>query len=463
MYIIKKKGSTLFIFINLLVFAINIVLFLNAKKVVTYLNHGEENSKKTRIFKMFNILLLITHGADILFKEYGSDIINVGYTIIVIYISFIFYEVLSYYNRRKVGTKEEKIIDVYIPLEKKELELEKVNKLSFFIKELIVKTEKEIENLSNIDDLKISIKNINDLILEKDLTSKELSKEIDKLNKERSKLNLEELEFDDSKILKTKKVKKDIVKYEDNFNTRINNIFILVFISSITIITFLKLWNMESALEQKGLIGIILAALLFTSAHWLPNIFKGLTLMNSNRISRYDIVRMKGKFYIINEIGLQYTELRDIKSNKSVLLENSIFSENKIANLSRKVSLDGYRDTIQFNVGYPSMKIDSEEEYDKNMEKWKSIFTEIYNKLPELKDIKVTNKYEIFMVDAGDYAIKWEFSFYYEDFSKLKSTGAIRKVLSSRYRLIELIQKKAHLRGISLSTPVLEQKVIEDN
>jgi hypothetical protein len=109
------------------------------------------------------------------------------------------------------------------------------------------------------------------------------------------------------------------------------------------------------------------------------------------------------------------------------------------------------------------LEIKDEKSYDKHMERWKSIFTEIYKKIPELKEIKVTNKYELFMIETGDNAIKWEFSFYYQDFGKLNTTGAIRRTLSSKYRLIEMIQKKAHLRGISLSTPTLEQQVGQDD
>lgn len=450
---------TLYILTNLFIFILNILLFLNAKKVVTYLNHGEENKRKTMIFKIFNVLLLLTHGADILFKEYASDIISIGYTVILLYISFIFYEVMSYYNRIKVGTKKESVGSIIVKMTKEEIEKEKFEQLRSKAKELITRTEKEIENVEDINDILIYIDSFKNSLVDKNSNIIEINKSIDILTEKRKDLGLEEIKFEIIEDKTTKTIKQKTSKYETNFNTRINNIFILVFVASITIIIFLKLWNMESALEKKGLIGVALAALLFTSAHWLPNILKGLTLMNSNRMSRYDVVRMNHRFYIIYEIGLQYTQLRDIKSNKSVLLENSIFSENKIANLSRRVSLDGYRDSIQFNLGYPSMDITSEKEYDKNIEQWKSIFTEIYDMLPELKDIKVTNKYELFMIDPGDNAIKWEFSFYYEDFGKLNTTGAIRRVLSSRYRLIELIQKKAHLRGISLSTPTLEQQV----
>jgi len=366
-----------FILINLTIFVVNILLFINAKKTVTFLNHGEENKKKTMIFKTFNIILFVTHMLDLTFQEYATNIINVGYAIVYIYVGVIAYEVMSYYSRKKAGTKRE--------------------------------TKKE------------------EIIKDKD---------------------------GNEETVTTK-----IFTYDENYNTRINNIFIFVFVSALVVLNLLKLWGMESALEQKGIIGVILAALLFTSAHWLPNILKGLTLMNSNRVSKNDVIRMNHRFYIVFDMSLQYTRLLDVESNKRVLLENKQFSESKISNLSKKASMDGYRDYIEYNVGYPSLDIKDEVAYDKHINKWKSIFEEIFETIEEDKNLKVKNKYELFMVETGDYAIKWRFSFYYEDFGKLNSTGAIRRVLSSKFRLNEMIQKKAHLRGISLATPTLEQQV----
>jgi len=352
----------MFIAINIIIFMLNVLLFLNAKKVVTFLNHGEENKKKTLIFKIFNVLFLITHALDIFFKEYDSSIISVGYSLVTIYIGILAFEIISYFNRIKFGNKK--------------------------------------DNNGNIS-------------------------------------------------------------YETNYNVNINNIFIFVVIFSLVILNLLKIWSMESALEQKGFIGILLAALLFTSAHWLPNIFKGLTLMNSNRVSKGDVLRMNGRYYIVFDMGLQYTRLLDVESNKRVLLENAKFSGNQISNLSKKASTVGYRDSIYYNVSYPSLDIKDEKLYDKEINKFKSIFKEIYDEIKDNKDIKVDIDagYELFMVETGDFALKYKFSFYYSDLSKLSSTKAIRKVLSAKYRVNELVQKKAHLRGISLATPNLEIQI----
>ena len=364
--------TTEHIILNIVIVVVNILMFLNAKRVVTFLNHNEENTKKTNTFKVFNILLLITLVVDIFFQEHASTIIHIGYAIVSVYIGIIAYEILSYYNRIKYGT--------------------------------IRKTE-------------------------------------------------------------------DGKSYDENYNTKINNIFIFIFISSIVVLILLKLSNMESMLEQKGFIGIILAALLFTSSHWLPNIIKGLTIMNSNRLAKGDIIRMNHRFYKIFDMGLQYTRLIDIEANKRVLMENAVFTANKISNVSKKAGLDGYREHIDYNIGYPSMDIKTKKELIKDENKFKSIFKEIFEEIlqnrednkenEDFEDIKVniSSGYELFMIEAGDYALKYRFSFYYQNLAKDSAAKDIRFILSAKHRINEMVQRKAHLRGISLATPVLEQKV----
>ena len=364
--------TNMYIGLNVAVFIVNLILYLNAHKVVTFLNHGEENKQKVRIFKIFNILFLITHGMDIIFTEYATNIINVGYTIISIYLGIIAYEVVSYLNRIKFGTKR--------------------------------KSE-------------------------------------------------------------------DGVKHDENYNTKINNIFIFLIISVIVILSFLKVWDMESALEQKGFIGVILAGLLFTSAHWLPNIIKGLTIMNSNRITKGDVIRMNKRFYKVFDMGLQYVRLIDVEANKRVLMENAKFTENKISNVSKKAGLDGYRDYLDYNIAYPSMDIITEEALDAEDQKFRNIFKEMFEEIKsnraenkeneDFEDIKVniSSGYELFMIEAGDFALKYRFSFYFQNLAKDLSARDIRFILSAKHRMNEIIQKKAHLKGISLATPVLEQSI----
>ncbi len=350
----------IFITMNLLVFLINLTLFLNVKKITSFFNNGEENQNKTYVFKLFSILFFITHILDLFFEVYADNFINIGYSIITVYVSFLIYEILSYFNRLKFGTKR---------------------------------------TMSN-----------------------------------------------------------EKIAYDDNYNSRINNIIIFVILFIITVIAILKIWHMESSLQQTGFIGIILAFLAFTSNHWLPNIISGLTLMNSNHIAKGDIIQFDEHIYSVFDIGFFYTHLLDIKHNSRVLMENSLLSKKQITNLSKKAGLQGYRDSILYNISYPPMG--SEKAYDDYIKSFESIFEEVYTEIEENERYSVNHKskYELFLVETADYALKYEFSFYYKEL-KVSTTANIRKMFSTKYKLNALIQKKAHLKGISLSTPLLIEKV----
>jgi len=349
----------IFIATNLLIFLVNLALFLNAERLVAFFNNGEKDETKTNMFKLFNILFFLTHVADIFFTAYADDFINVGYSIIVIYGSFIVFEVLSYFNRKKFGLK---------------------------------------------------------------------------------------------KMLNEREV------YEENYNTRINNIIIFAILFIVTIIAILKIWNMESSLQQTGFIGIILAFLAFTSNHWLPNIISGLTLMNSKHISKGDVIEFDDNIYSVFDIGFFYTHLLDIKHNARVMVDNTTLSKKQITNLSKKASLHGYRDSLIYNISYPPME--GEEAYENYINSFESIFEEIYEEIRDNDSYMINPKarYELFLVDASDYALRYEFSFYYQDI-KVSSTANIRKIFSTKHKLNTLVQKKAHAKGINLSTPVLIEHV----
>ena len=265
---------------------------------------------------------------------------------------------------------------------------------------------------------------------------------------------LNRIKFGNKKTTNSKTV------YEDNYNTRINNIIIVVLIFILSIITVLKIWHMESSLQQTGFIGIILAFLAFTANHWLPNIISGLTLMNSNHIAKGDIVKFEENVYSVFDIGFFYTHLLDIKHNSRVLIENAILSKKEITNISKKASLQGYRDSIVYNISYPPMG--TEKEYDEYINRFESIFEEIFEEIDgnENYALNYKSKYDLLLIETADHALRYEFFFYYKEL-KVSSTANIRKTFSTRYKLNTMVQKKAHLKGISLSTPILI-KQIED-
>jgi small-conductance mechanosensitive channel len=214
---------------------------------------------------------------------------------------------------------------------------------------------------------------------------------------------------------------------------------------------------MESSLQQTGFIGMILAFLAFTSAHWLPGIISGLTLMNTNHIAKGEIIKFDHKIFSVFDIGFFYTTLLNEMENSRVIIDNKSLSQKEITNLSKKASLDGLRIALIYNISYPSEKIKTEKEYDSFINNFKSIFPEIMDEAEKNKDLKVNVKsgYELFLIEAGDYALSFKFTFYLEDLKNISSTKNVRKYFATKHRLNEIIQKKAHLRGISLATPIL--------
>jgi hypothetical protein len=257
-----------------------------------------------------------------------------------------------------------------------------------------------------------------------------------------------------------KALNNDKIVHEDNYNTRINNIIIFVLIFILSIIIILNIWHMESSLQQTGFIGIILAFLAFTSNHWLPNIISGLTLMNSNHIAKGDIVKFEDEVYSVFDIGFFYTHLLDITHNSRVLIENAILSKKEITNISKRAGLQGYRDSIVYNIGYPPMT--TEKAYDNYINSFESIFEELFEEIDgnENYALNYKSKYDLLLTETADYALRYTFYFYYKDL-KVSTTANIRKTFSTKFKLNALIQKKAHLQGISLSTPMLIDQVVK--
>ena len=353
----------IFLSIHIGIFLINLILFLNAKKIAAFFNNGKENQRKTNILKLFNIMVFITLVLNMFFEAYVDDFINFGSSLVTIYIAFLIFEGLSHLNRVRFGNKRT---------------------------------------------------------------------------------------LSDEKVI-----------YEDNYNSRINSIIIFILLFILSIIIILKIWHMESALQQTGFIGIILAFLALTSSHWLPNIISGLTLMNSNHISKGDIIKFHDDIYSVFGVGFFYTNLLDIKHNSRVLIENTILSQKEITNLSKIAGLQGYRDSIIYNIAYPPMG--SEKAYDEYIHDFESIFEEVFDEIKSKKHFAINHKskYDLLLIETSDYALKYQFFFYYKEL-KISTTVNLRKLFSTKSKLNALIQKKAHLRGISLSTPMLIEKVGRD-
>lgn len=92
-----------------LIFGVNFLLFLFAKPLITWASGGAENPAKISIFKAINVLLLVLHGLDILlvgaYPEYQRYFVRMGLSLVVIYLSMLFFGFLTQYARRRFGHK----------------------------------------------------------------------------------------------------------------------------------------------------------------------------------------------------------------------------------------------------------------------------------------------------------------------------------------------------------------------
>lgn len=93
--------------LHVLIFFINITLLIFSKRIVKLLNPTGNNANHVNLFRFLNIVFLVLHVIDILVGNsslaYNKIFLNLAMTILTIYVSFMLFNLLSYFNRRKFG------------------------------------------------------------------------------------------------------------------------------------------------------------------------------------------------------------------------------------------------------------------------------------------------------------------------------------------------------------------------
>ena len=95
------------IYLHLLVFVINLLLFIFSRKAVFYLQQKEDASK-VFIFRSMNVLFFLLHGSAIISNNYGVDlthplILQVGKSIVGLYLLVVVFSIFAFYFERKFG------------------------------------------------------------------------------------------------------------------------------------------------------------------------------------------------------------------------------------------------------------------------------------------------------------------------------------------------------------------------
>ena len=236
-------------------------------------------------------------------------------------------------------------------------------------------------------------------------------------------------------------------KYVETYRSRLLSLVVTGMISIIAILLMVRVIGFESLLETGGVIGFIGVLLALTQGSWAPDIIGGLIILNTEMLEEGDVIELhssKSIIGIVFKTKLFHTELLDLTTNHRVLIPNSNLRQTELLNLSKFASAKGLRERLTFKIGY-----------DVKQAKVRKLFEEVFESAQEDADIPINDqhRYDLRVLDTGDFAIEWGFFYYLKE---------VKYLLVTRHRLLALIAQKAELMEISLATPMLHQ-VVDDS
>ena len=249
--------------------------------------------------------------------------------------------------------------------------------------------------------------------------------------------------------------------YTETYSTRLVNLLLLIVIVFTTIYGLIIVWGADSLLETTGIFGLLMAFLAFTSSVWAPDIISGLIILNSESIEDGDVVLIDGHSneYVISRVTLIYVVLYDIRNNHRTLMRNSLFTSNRVDNLSRVASTKGIRQPLKYNIGYPQFTGNQDAraaqlaEFKENID---HLFAGAEKSCAENEDIKINDSvpFEWALTSAGDYALEYTLWIYLERIPNTKITSTLRKhLMGTIYKVNEAVYTSSILEDIDLSTP----------
>lgn len=249
--------------------------------------------------------------------------------------------------------------------------------------------------------------------------------------------------------------------YSETYSTRLVNLVLLVLIALTTIYALIMIWGANSLLETTGIFGILMAFLAFTSSVWAPDIISGLIILNSQSLEDGDVVVIDGHSneYVISRVTLIYVILYDIRNNHRTLMRNSLFTSNRVDNLSRVAATSGVRQAMTYKIGYPQFSGHSDERAEQLKEFRKSIddmFTRAFEACKARDEVKINDAkpFEWALTNAGDYALEYTLWIYLQRIPNTKITSRLRQhLMGTIYKVNEEVYTASILENIDLSTP----------
>nr|WP_246386577.1 mechanosensitive ion channel family protein [Litorivivens lipolytica] len=256
----------------------------------------------------------------------------------------------------------------------------------------------------------------------------------------------------------------DKLVYLDTYNSRLMELFAVVVLVLVVIYALIKIWGLDSLLETTGIFGLIFAFLALTNQIWAPDIYYGMVILNSDMMSDGDTVRLEGdsSIYIINKVTFIYTILLDIQNNHRSLIRNSKLINMTVENLTKRASIDGLRESLKYNIGYPDIQSSDNEERIQELQKFKrrieNMFTAVAEALKDSENNRINGNcdFEWALTDAGDYALTYTLWYYLEAIPNTKVTRTVRQhLLGTRFMINQKVFEESIAHGVDLSTPIL--------
>lgn len=232
----------------------------------------------------------------------------------------------------------------------------------------------------------------------------------------------------------------------ETYHSRLLNIISNLLLTIVMVVAIVRILGFESWLEAGGVLGVIGVFLALTQNVWAPDLFGGLIMLNSRKLETGDVIEFQTEerfTTIVHKTRLFHTELLNLVNNHRMMIRNSRLRDLIIHNLSRFASAKGLRERITFKIGY-----------DVPVETVRAMFAEVFEQLKANSELPIETQHdlEVATVDAGDFAVKYAIFYYTKD---------IRKILRTRFQVIEHVICCAAKKNIQLSTPILQSAEVD--
>jgi len=224
----------------------------------------------------------------------------------------------------------------------------------------------------------------------------------------------------------------------ETYHSRLLGLVAGVVIFALVLVAIVEILGFEDLLHASGVLGVVGVMLALTQSSWAPDLISGLIILNNRLLEEGDVIELgeEGLIGMVFRTKMFHTELLDLSRNHRVLVENARLRGMTIRNLSKFASAKGLREQLEFNVGY-----------EVEPKAIRRMVEETFARLQqESVPVEYSHGFEVYAVNAADYAVTWRLFYHTKD---------LRHLITTRYRIIAALVENAAKHRISLATPML--------